>query len=283
MKQHRPYFVAIAVTFASLTSLLAACGGSSSSGEVSADCVPAHQFSTIADGTLTVATYDLPPFSKMERGEITGVEGEIVKTIAAKECLTITPNAVAAAAIIPTVQAGRADLAVGDWYRTAAREEVISFSDPLYIDQMALISKEGYTKISDLQGKTVGTVDGYLWVDDMKQYLGDSLKVYPSSLNMNQDLQAGRIDVGIDSFGSGALNNKDSDIKVSVAEPFDGVAASQEGAQAGLPVQKSNPELLAALNADLAEMHANGDIARILTENGLEASAADVGEPRLIG
>ena len=283
MKQYRTSYLATAITFASLASLLAACGGSSSSGAVSDDCVPAHQFSTISDGTLTVATYDLPPFSKLERGEITGVEGEIVKAIAAKECLTITPNPVAAAAIIPTVQAGRADLAVGDWYRTTAREEVISFSDPLYIDQMALISKEGYTKISDLQGKSVGTVDGYLWVDDMKRYLGDSLKVYPSSLNMNQDLQAGRIEVGIDSYGSGALNNKDSDIQVEVAEPFDEVAASLEGAQAGFPVPKNNPELLAALNADLAEMHANGDIATILTENGLEASAADVGEPRLIG
>lgn len=263
-----------------MTTALSGCGGDGSGSTVSSDCKPAHTFSTAKKGTLTVATYDLPPFSKLEGKTITGVDGALIKAIAKKECLTITAKPAATAAVIPTVQAGRADLAVGDWYRTAARAKIVSLSDPLYTDQMALISKQGYKDISLLKGKKVGTVDGYLWVNDLKKFLGGSLKVYSSTLNMNQDLKTGRIDVGVDSYGSGKFNNKDLEVEVAGSHPK--VAASQEGAQAAFPVPLSNKALLEAINEDIAELHESGELAKILTANGLDASAADTGAPRLI-
>jgi polar amino acid transport system substrate-binding protein len=36
------------------------------------------------------------------------------------------------------------------------------------------------------------------------------------------------------------------------------------------------------LSADIADLHKSGDIARILKAHGLEPSAADVGQPRLV-
>jgi len=262
-----------------LASTLAACGGSSGT-SVAADCTPAHEFSTIEEGTLTVALYDLPPFAKLDGKAITGVDGDLIKAIAEKECLTITAKPAATAAVIPMVQSGRADVAVADWYRTAERAEIVALSDPLYTDQMALISEDGISDIAALKGKKVGTVDGYLWVADMKKFLGGDLKVYSTTLNMNQDLKAGRIEVGIDSFGSGKFNNKDLQVKVAESNPE--VAASQEGAQASFPLPLDNKELLAAINADIAELHSNGELAKILVANGLDASAADTGAPRLI-
>lgn len=258
---------------------MAACGGASDS-TVSANCTPAHDFSTVNKGTLTVALYDLPPFSKLDGKSISGVDGDLINAIAKKECLTVTAKPAATAAVIPMVQAGRADVAVADWYRTAERAKIVALSDPLYTDQMAIISKSGITDIATLKGKKVGTVDGYLWVGDMKKFLGGDLKVYSTTLNMNQDLKAGRIDVGIDSYGSGKFNNKN--LKVEVAQSNPNVAASQEGAQASFPVPLSNKKLLAALNEDIAELHKSGNLAKILTKNGLDASAADTGAPRLI-
>ncbi len=262
-----------------MASTMAACGGSSDS-TVSSDCKPAHDFPTVKKGTLTVALYDLPPFAKLEGKTITGVDGDIINAIAKKECLTITAKPAATAAVIPMVQAGRADLAVADWYRTAERAEIVALSDPLYTDQMALISKSGVSDISELKDKKVGTVDGYLWVGDMKKYLGSSMKVYSTTLNMNQDLKAGRIEVGIDSFGSGKFNNKDLEVKVAESNPE--IRASQEGAQASFPIPQSNKKLLAAINDDIAELHKTGKMAKILVKNGLDASAADTGAPRLI-
>ncbi len=262
-----------------LTGTLAACGGGSDS-SVAADCKPAHEFTTIKKGTLTVSLYDLPPFAKLDGKAITGVDGDLIKAIAKKECLTITAKPAATAAVIPMVQSGRADVAVADWYRTAERAKIVALSDPLYTDQMALISQSGVSDINELKGKKVGTVDGYLWVADMKKFLGSDLKVYSTTLNMNQDLKAGRIEVGIDSFGSGKFNNKD--LKVEVAGSNPEVAASQEGAQASFPVPLSNKKLLAAINADIADLHSSGELAKILVDNGLDASAADTGAPRLI-
>ena len=48
-------------------------------------------------------------------------------------------------------------------------------------------------------------------------------------------------------------------------------------------MQQGRQDLLGALDANIKEMHANGRIAEILTENGLDAAMADTGEPRLIG
>ena len=266
-------------TVLAMASTMAGCGGSSDS-DVSSSCKPAHEFPTVKKGTLTVALYDLPPFSKLDGKKITGVDGDLINEIAKKECLTITAKPAATAAVIPMVQAGRADVAVADWYRTAERAKIVALSDPLYTDQMAVISKNGVSDLSTLKGKRVGTVDGYLWVGDMKKFLGSSLKVYSTTLNMNQDLKAGRIDVGIDSYGSGKFNNKD--LKVEVADSHPEIAASQEGAQASFPIPLSNKELLAAINADIADLHKSGELAKILTANGLDATAADTGSPRLI-
>lgn len=274
----RPITATAAVVLAA--SSAAACSSSSTSGP-SSNCKPAHQFSTIEKGSLTVAGYDLPPYSKLAGGKVTGVDGDIVAAIAKKECLTISPKWMATAAVIPTVQSRRADLAVGDWYRTKARAQVVSLSAPMYADQMALISKDGVANISQLKGRQVGTVDGYLWVDDLKKYLGGSMKVYSTTLNMNQDLKAGRIDIGVDSYGSAKFNNPNLKVEVAASDPA--VAASQQPAQSTLPVPKGNAQLLKAIDEDIAELHKSGDIAKFLEKNGLPKSASETGDPRLIG
>ncbi|WP_109474584.1 substrate-binding periplasmic protein [Ornithinimicrobium cavernae] len=273
----------MAATLAASTALLAACGGGSEAGSVPDDCQPAHEFETISDGKLTVAAYDLPPFTRIDGDKLVGVDGVILQEIAAMECLEIEVMSAAAAAIIPAVQAGRADVAAGDWYRTAERAEIVDLSDPIYTDQMAIVGEVAPTAIPELEGEKVGTVDGYLWVADMKAYLGDSLSIYNSPLNMYQDLNAGRIDYAIDSYGSGVFNTEGEDVEVVVADSFEEVAASTEGAQSSFPVPKGSEGLLTAINEDIAELRESGRLAEILVEHDLDKSAAEPGEARLIG
>ncbi|MFJ8540295.1 substrate-binding periplasmic protein [Streptomyces sp. NPDC093591] len=264
---------------------LSGCGGESSTTTVSEDCKPKHEFKTMADGTLSVVSFDIPPFSKVEGNDLTGVDGDILKAIAKMECLTLSVKAAGAAAVIPTAQAGRADLAAGDWYRTAERAKVLDLSDPIYLDDMALVSEQGVSTIPDLKSKglTVGTVEGYLWVADLKDYLGSKLKTYASGVNCYQDLQAGRLDVCVDSYGSAVYTTKGKNLKVEKAEPFDKVAASVEAAQSTFPMPKGHEDMLKAVNEDIAALRSSGELAKILTKHGLEADAAEVGEPRLIG
>jgi polar amino acid transport system substrate-binding protein len=260
---------------------LAACGAGSGESTAAKDCTPAHEgVTTIREGDLTVASYDLPPFLKVEGAKLTGIDGEILTEIAKMECLTIKPMPVDPAAVIPTVQSKRADVAAGDWYRTKDRAEVVTLSDPVYLDQMALISKEGVSAIPDLKGMKVGTVSGSLWVDDMKAYLGGGLVLYSSFPNMYQDLASGRIDVGVDGMGSG-VHSAAKGLKVVPVEPFEEVGASLQAGQTNFPT-KNNEALAKAINDDVAKLREDGTLADILKSNGLDPSAAEVGEPRLL-
>lgn len=276
-----------ALAAASLFGLTACAGGGASggaggAGEAGGECTPKHEFSTIKDGELSVVLYDLPPFAKLEGGNVTGVDGDVVTAFAEENCLTISATSAATAANIPTVQSGRADVTIAAWYRTEQRAEIVLLSDPIYTDQMALISADGISDVNELEGMTVGTVDGYLWVEDMRNVLGDDLRVYPTTLNMNQDLEAGRIDVGIDSYGSAIYNNTEDKYQVQVVDSDERVAASQEAAQIAIPVAPGNQELVDAINAFIAEIREDGRLEQILIDNGLDPSAADTGEPRLI-
>ncbi len=251
------------------------------------DCKPAHKIdSLVAPGKLTVAIYEYPPFSVTTDGQVAGVDGEILKVIAAEECLTLTPVVVDPAATIQYVLAGKADIAGGDWYRTAARSKVLGMSAPTYLDQMGIYSKDGVSTVQAMIGKQVGTVSGFLWVAELQKLLGANLKLYPNPVALAQDLEAGRVQIGVDSYGTGAYAQKQKGgypgIIIKVAEPDQRVQASIQAAQANLPYTKSNTSLGAAMDADIEGMHKDGKIAGFLKSFGLDPSGAETGEPRLI-
>lgn len=249
-------------------------------------CTPAHKFSTITPGVLSVATWDFPPFSiPAGSTDVKGVDGEIIKLIAAKECLKLSFSNVDAAAVIQSVVSGKADIGMGDWYRSAARAKVLGLTGPMYLDQMGAISKDGTTDVQQMKGKRVGTVQGYVWVADLQKLLGGSLTLYPNPIAMAQDLAAGRIDIGTDSYAVSIYNQKKGayqNMKVTVLKPSPEVGSTREPGQTTLPYTKSNQALGDALTADIEALRQSGDIARILKEHGLDPGAAQVGAPRLI-
>lgn len=251
-----------------------------------AQCKPAHQFKTVTPGTLTISTAEFPPFDVPgSDGSLGGVEGDILKKIADKECLKINAQPVGFSSAIQYVTTGKADISAGQWYRTADRAKVVGLSDPLYLDQLAIYSKEGITRLGDLKGKQVGTVQGYNWTADLQALYKDDLKLYPTPVALAQDLQAGRVDAGLDSIATGLYAQKKggySGMKILVGAPDPRVRASVNPAQVGFVLSKDNPTLGTALNADIAEMQKNGEIAQILKSYGLDPKGADVGPARLI-
>jgi polar amino acid transport system substrate-binding protein len=250
------------------------------------NCTPEHKFPTVSPGKLSVAIYEYPPYTVIASdGSIGGVDSDIAKEIAKRNCLEIQAVVVDPAAIVQNVLTKKADIGTGDWYRTAARAKVLGLSYPLYIDQMGIYSKTGVKSVNDLVGKKVGSVAGFLWVDDLQKMLGENLSLYQTPVALAQDLQSGRIDVAVDSYGSGIYAQKKGafqGIQINVAQADPRVAASGQPAQSTLLYSKDNTQLGEALDAAIKEMHSNGQVAKILTENGLAASGADVGEPRLI-
>lgn len=250
------------------------------------DCTPKHKFATVEAGTLKVAVTTYAPHSFVdEKGNMKGIDGDIAAEFARRECLKVKAVAVDPAAAIQYVLSGQADITTGDWYRTAERAKAMSLSAPLYTDQMGIYSKEDFKKVSDLEGKQVGTVQGYLWVADLKTLLGASLKLYPNSVNLQQDLKSSRIDVAVDGYSTGVVAAQKGalgNIKVNVATVDDRVKATKEAAQAAFPYSLKAKELGVALDAGINEMHKDGTIVTILKSYGLDGTAADTGAPRLV-
>lgn len=249
-------------------------------------CKPAHEFKTVAAGKLTVAIYEYPPFTILGAdAAISGIDADIVKRFAAENCLAVTPVVVDPAATVQYVISGKADVATGDWYRTAERAKVLGLSYPTYLDQMGIYSKGGFSTIDALIGKKIGTISGFLWVAELQKLLGANLSLYPNPVALAQDLAAGRIEAGVDSFGTGVYAQKKGGypgVQIKVAQPDQRVQASIEQAQANILYNKSNPEFGKALDDTIERLHKNGQLAEIMKSYGLDPSGADVGQPRVV-
>jgi len=261
------------------------CSSAAPAAAPSTNCTPAHAgLTTVTGGTLTVAAPEFAPFVTFGTdGAASGIDSEIVKAIADMECLKTDFTKVEYSAAVPAVQSGRADVAVGDYYRTTSRAEIVGLSDPMYYDGMGIISKDGVSDLPTIFTRKVGTVDGYLWVPDLKKVLGDSLKIYKSNVEMWADLKAGRIEVGIDSIPVGELHAKDNPgWQVATAQPDDRIGASVKPAQAGLPYTKENAALGTALNEDIAKLRSSGKLAEIFTKYNVDPKESQVTDNYLL-
>jgi polar amino acid transport system substrate-binding protein len=230
--------------------------------------------------------YPYPPYGFQQGNKLAGVDGDLISRIAAMECLSVKALPGAAAAMIPNVQSGRADTCIGDWYRTIPRSKIVLLSAPVYKDQMVLVSKNGsVSTVSQMKGKKVGSVLGFLWDDDLKTMLGNDVKLYPTDQAAYDDLKAGRTQVVVDTPGAALFEFKTehmSGYKFKVAPADPAVSATVHPGQATFPVNKSNPALHRAIDADIAKLRADGTIAKVLVAHGFPASAAEAGRPALL-
>jgi polar amino acid transport system substrate-binding protein len=265
--------------------LLSGCSSSATTAAPStAGCTPAHAgLTTVTGGKLTAAAPEFAPFATLTGGTASGIDIEIVQAIAELECLTPDYVQVEYSAAVPAVQSGRADVAVGDYYRTTSRAEIVGLTDPMYYDGMGIISKDGVTDLPTILTRKVGTVDGYLWVADLKKVVGDQLKVYKSNVEMWADLKAGRIEIGIDSIPVGELHAKDNPgWTVGTAQADSRIGASEKPAQAGLPYTKDNAALGTALNEDIVKLRTSGKLAAIFTKYGVDPKETEVKDSYLL-
>lgn len=262
------------------TLLLTACGDSDGDGggtAVGEDCTPAHpDLETVADGTLTVSVNVSPPYTMEADGGFEGVDGEIIARIAEMECLTLKADAVAAAGLIQSVQSARADSAMGEIYRTPEREEILNLSATAYRDGMAVISTEPFGTLEELQGKKVGSIQGYLWTEDFQKALGgDNVTIYQSSDGMAQDLNNGRIDAAILTTAEAAyrVTQDGGDLVATDFEATPDIAASEQPGEVVFPTPKENTALAEAISADIQTLQEDGTIEEILKKYELPESS----------
>ncbi|WP_410789860.1 substrate-binding periplasmic protein [Kribbella sp. C-35] len=184
-----PLLAAVALTAGSLT----ACGGSK---EPVSDAAAA--LGTLEPGVLKVAIQPYAPYTSLVGDKMAGLDADILNAVAGKLGLKVKPELTDFAGMLAGVQSRRVDITIGGVAWTAERQKAGLFTDPPYYSPpaMAVRAGEHYQTVQDLQGKDLGTVEGYVWVKSIQAVPGAKLHAYPDGNGVFDDLGAGRINVG---------------------------------------------------------------------------------------
>ncbi len=279
-----PRRMSAAIAALSLAGLaLAGCANAAAS-TVDAGCEPAHEgLTTYTAGTLTVGVPENLPYTQTKGSDAAGLEIDLVKKIAAAECLNVAFVPITYANGIPMIsEQKKADLITGGWYVTEARAEQVGFTAPTFYDSMGIISKDGLTTVTELESAgDVGSVAGFSWEGDMSAVLGDHLKTYPGTVETKQDLVSGRIQAALDGYAVATVAYAGTDFTVEPAEADDRIAITTSMPIIAFPIAKENTALSDAISEHIDQFREDGTLEAVLADYDLPASLlvpADVAE-----
>ncbi len=213
---------------------------------------------------LTVATdATFPPFEIIdeETKEIIGFDIDLMNAIAEKAGLDIEYKNVAWDPLLAGMADCQYDMAISAMTITADRAEQFSFSDP-YINAgqivVVQISNETINVPEDLVGKTVGAQIGTTGSMEIEAIADTTLKVYDTYELAMLDLANGQVDAVVADYPLAvSYVNKYSDTLKVVGDVF-------TDENYGIAFCKDNNELIAQVNAALAELIDEGYVEELV-------------------
>jgi polar amino acid transport system substrate-binding protein len=179
-------------------------------------------------------------------------------------------------ALVPSLTSNKIDIISAAMFATAARKEVIDFSEPVYAYGEGLVVPKADTKAyasqEDLKGTVVGAQVGTAFVDALKKTgLFSEVKVYDTIPDILRDVNAGRLKAGFADYPILAYNLKQGNFaEVRLVDSYKPVTVGT----VAIGVRKSDTALLAKINASLAKLKASGAIGKILEKWGQKADAS---------
>ena len=141
----------------------------------------APAFKTVEPGVLTIANSNEMPMIAMEDGKLIGSDAEIIATIAKKLGLGVVSAQMEWSATVQSVKSGRADIMAGNMGWTPARANALLITDAIYYAGAFVCMKQDkpFTSaitIADIKGHSIGTVNGFTIVPEMKKVPGTTVR-----------------------------------------------------------------------------------------------------------
>ncbi|MDJ0350458.1 amino acid ABC transporter substrate-binding protein/permease [Cryobacterium sp. PH29-G1] len=248
-----------------VTALLALAGGFVGVSAAAASQSAAHPVSAVSGETFVIGTdTTFAPFEYRKDGELTGIDMDLIREIAANQGFTVEIKSLGFDAALQALQSNQVDGVIAGMSITDERKLVFDFSDP-YFDsgvQMAVAeSNTAITGYADLAGETVVAKrgsEGETFAKSIADEYDFTVKSLADSATMYDDVKAGNSVAVFDDYPVLAYGiNQNNGLK-SVTE-------KEQGSSYGFAVNKGqNPELLAAFNAGLADLKSSGDYQSIL-------------------
>ena len=212
---------------------------------------------------ITEATF--PPYEFLRGHEIVGIDVEICRAIAQKLGREFSCETVDFDSVIPAVISGKADLAAAGITITEDRKKNVDFSVPYVKTGIVVIYKKsvGFTGAEQLKGKKIGVQGG----TTSETYVLNELKQEPERSRSPAEsvaaLKSGRVEFVIADIDP-AKNCVKGEPDLAISD----FITSEEYA---IAIKKGQPELLKTINETIAEIKADGRLAKWIADYTAEA------------
>ena len=207
---------------------------------------------------ITEATF--PPYEFLRGQEIVGIDVEICRAIAQKLGKGFQCDTVDFDSVIPAVISGKAHLAAAGITVTEDRKKNVDFSVPYVKTGIVVIYKKDnpFKDKDQLKGKKIGVQAG----TTSETFVTDELKQEPERTKSPAEavaaLKAGRVEFVI----------ADIDPAKNCVKGEDSLALSDfiTSEEYAIAIKKGQPELLKTINETIAEIKADGRLAKWVKE-----------------
>ena len=215
-------------------------------------------------------------FLDTKTNSIQGIMVDLITEIGKDAGFTVQIEPMQFSALVPSLTSNKIDVISAAMFATAARKEVIDFSDAVYTYGEGLVvpktDTKSYTSQEDLKGETVGAQVGTAFVDALKKTgLFSEVKVYDTIPDILRDVNAGRLKAGFADYPILAYNLKQGSFgEVRLVDSYKPVTVGT----VAIGVRKSDGALLTKINTSLAKLKKDGTIGKILEKWGQKADAS---------
>ncbi len=202
---------------------------------------------------ITEATF--PPYEFLRGQEIVGIDVEICRAVATKLGRPFQAETVDFDSVIPAVISGKADVGAAGITVTEDRRKNVDFSIPYVKTGIVVIYKKSnpFKDVAQLKEQRIGVQGG----TTSEAYVLEQFKKEPersrSPAEAVAGLKAGRVDFVIADIDP-AKNCVKGEADLAISD----FITSEEYAVA---IRKGQPELLKTIDAVIAELKANGQLA----------------------
>ncbi len=213
------------------------------------------------NGVLKVAlSPDVPPICFIQDGQYAGINVELVGRLAYALDMTVEFYSMDFDALLPALQAGKADLALSDINATEERRRLVDFSEPYFDNpQLLLYRKTGasaeaaleYTALEQLSGKVISTQTGSIADILVSSVIPDvTFSYFNNRIDQVEALKSGKVEAA----------PFDEPVAILAAALNPGLAVLPERVvedHYGVALQKDSP-LTSQVNAAIAQLRESG-------------------------
>jgi polar amino acid transport system substrate-binding protein len=235
----------------------------------------AQPVETVEKGLLTIAFPGDMPGTGYQDGKMVGYDGEILQRISEASQLKVKPALMEWSGTIASVQSRRVDVMAGTMGWTEQRSKIMALSDPIHYFKNGItqLDKNDWSSLKDLEGKKVGTITGFSFIPEMRRIKGLQVALYDTSDAAVRDLLAGRIDavIGDPPVMQYAISrNPQWKLKFNAFTDNSPEFPLLTGlGQVVFGLNKDNPALVKAVNAEIAKMWQSCEMRKIGKTYGL--------------